>query len=53
MVKRDRGDLGKTPPRQDYALFLKFEAIGSKNDFLEAVAGGDRPTDGMAFINTE
>ncbi|XP_028583251.2 cilia- and flagella-associated protein 47 isoform X2 [Podarcis muralis] len=45
MVKRDRGDLGKTPPRQDYALFLKFEAIGSKNDFLEAVAGGDRPTD--------
>ncbi|XP_060129516.1 cilia- and flagella-associated protein 47 isoform X1 [Zootoca vivipara] len=45
MVKRDRGDLCKTPPRQDYALFLKFEAIRSKNDFLEAVAGGDRPTD--------
>ncbi|XP_061485684.1 cilia- and flagella-associated protein 47-like [Rhineura floridana] len=41
-LKRDR-DLNKIPPRQDYALFLKFEAIGSKNDFLQTMAGDDRP----------
>ncbi|XP_062983760.1 cilia- and flagella-associated protein 47 [Elgaria multicarinata webbii] len=42
-LKRDR-DFERTPPRQDYALFLKFEAVGSKNDFLHSVTADDIPT---------
>ncbi|XP_044297815.1 cilia- and flagella-associated protein 47 isoform X4 [Varanus komodoensis] len=42
-LKRDRS-LERTPSRQDYVLFLKFEAIGSKNDFLQNMTGDDIPT---------
>ncbi|XP_075769379.1 cilia- and flagella-associated protein 47 isoform X3 [Pelodiscus sinensis] len=34
--KRDVG-LNEFPPRQDYALFLRFEALGSKDGFLRAL----------------
>uniref|UniRef100_A0ABM5FY67 Cilia- and flagella-associated protein 47 n=1 Tax=Pogona vitticeps TaxID=103695 RepID=A0ABM5FY67_9SAUR len=35
-LKRDQ-HLEGMPPRQDYALFLKFEVVGSKDDFFKAV----------------
>ncbi|XP_066477404.1 cilia- and flagella-associated protein 47 [Tiliqua scincoides] len=41
--KRDP-EFDKTPPRQDYALFLNFEVIGSKDDFLQTLIGSDLPT---------
>ncbi|KAH0624767.1 hypothetical protein JD844_032546 [Phrynosoma platyrhinos] len=41
-LKRDQ-DIERVPPRQDYAIFLRFEMVGSKDDFLEAVSGEDIP----------
>ncbi|XP_015276849.1 PREDICTED: cilia- and flagella-associated protein 47 [Gekko japonicus] len=38
-VKHDR-----TPSRQDYALFLTFEAVGSTDDFLERLSVDEKPT---------
>ncbi|EMP32673.1 Putative protein CXorf22 [Chelonia mydas] len=40
--KRDIG-LTEFPPRQDYALFLRFEAVGSKDGFLQALNGDNIP----------
>ncbi|XP_003218974.3 cilia- and flagella-associated protein 47 isoform X1 [Anolis carolinensis] len=37
-------DIERVPPRQDYAIFLKFEVVGSKDDFLKALSGDDIPT---------
>ncbi|KAJ6667657.1 hypothetical protein lerEdw1_016778 [Lerista edwardsae] len=42
-LKRDP-DLDRTQPRQDYALFLNFEAVGSKDDFIQILTGSDTPT---------
>lgn len=44
--KRDIG-LTEFPPRQDYALFLRFEAIGSKDGFLQALNGDNIPIKGI------
>ncbi|XP_077199055.1 cilia- and flagella-associated protein 47 isoform X2 [Paroedura picta] len=38
-VKHDR-----TPSRQDYVLFLEFEAVGSTDDFLQRLTVKDKPT---------
>ncbi|XP_053166997.1 cilia- and flagella-associated protein 47 isoform X2 [Hemicordylus capensis] len=36
LLKRDQ-KFGKTPSRHDYALFMTFEAVGSKDDFLQTL----------------
>ncbi|XP_060090088.1 cilia- and flagella-associated protein 47 [Heteronotia binoei] len=35
---------GRSPSRQDYSLFLKFEAVGSTNDFLQRLTVDDKLT---------
>ncbi|XP_063160761.1 cilia- and flagella-associated protein 47 [Candoia aspera] len=42
LLEMDR-DLDKTPSRKDYAIFLKFEAVGSKDDFLHTMSGANIP----------
>ncbi|XP_042314327.1 cilia- and flagella-associated protein 47 [Sceloporus undulatus] len=42
-LKREQ-DIERVPPRQDYAIFLRFEMVGSKDDFLKAVSSEDIPT---------
>lgn len=51
-LKRDP-DLERIPPRQDYALFLHFVAVGSKDDFLQTLTGRDIPIRGMVWVVME
>ncbi|XP_039185523.1 cilia- and flagella-associated protein 47 [Crotalus tigris] len=39
-------DFDRTPSRKDYAVFLKFEAVGSKDDFLHTMLGAEIPIQG-------
>ncbi|XP_059580365.1 cilia- and flagella-associated protein 47 [Alligator mississippiensis] len=39
--KRDTGPM-ESPSRQDYALFLRFETVGSTDGFLQLLSGDDR-----------
>ncbi|XP_070587019.1 cilia- and flagella-associated protein 47-like isoform X1 [Erythrolamprus reginae] len=39
-------DFDGTPSRIDYAIFLKFEAVGSKDDFLHTILGAEIPIQG-------